>query len=84
MVSDTQWIGPWSVPKANCLTSMSAYEKMLQSTNFEVMSCNEITTQTWRGFCHFLRTYTGQIELADGLESSIIAYLLNYLKKPII
>jgi len=84
MVNDTRWIGPWSVPEANQLNSITEYKDMLQTTDFELSLCEDITAKTWRGFCHFLRNHTGQIELADGLDSSIIAYLLNHLKKPLV
>ena len=82
MVNDARWIGPWSVPEANQLNSIFEYENMLQGTDFDLGFCEDITAKTWRGFSHFLRTQAKQIELADGLDSSIIAYLLNHLKKP--
>ena len=82
LVSESGWIGDWSMPEANILTDVQSYQQILDRTPFLIGTFEEITDQTWLGFCNYLRKYPGMERLAMGLESSIIAYIiLNLVKK---
>jgi ubiquinone/menaquinone biosynthesis C-methylase UbiE len=76
------WTGAWSVPEANFLLSVQAYEAMCRDLGFTVELVQDVTEFTWRGFCRYLRAYTGQREFADQLERAVLAYVMVCLQKP--
>ena len=81
LFNDTSWVGEWSVPGANLVTDTKDYKRLCTDTGFQLMACEDITPSSIKGFCNYLRNAAPMTALADGLESSVIAYLLVSLKK---
>ena len=81
LLHDSHWVGNWSVPKENMLRSVELYQQLLQKTTFSIGVFEDITANSWMGFCEHIRKNKNMIALANGLQESIIAYLLMKLKK---
>lgn len=81
LLHDSHWVGNWSVPKENMLRSVELYQQLLQETAFSIRVSEDITANSWMGFCEHIRKNKNMVELANGLQESIIAYLLMKLKK---
>lgn len=79
---NTDWVGKWSVPSANLVTDVEAYQQLFIDAGFQVTLCEDITALSVKGFCNHLRSAMGMHELANGFENSILAYLLVSLQKP--
>ncbi|MEM8996698.1 MAG: methyltransferase domain-containing protein [Acidobacteriota bacterium] len=77
----TEWIGSWSVPAANDLPGPSAYAELCRRAGFAAVRLEEVTAETWLGFCRHLRTRPGMAFLAEQLEVSVRCYLLARLTK---
>jgi MPBQ/MSBQ methyltransferase len=76
------WVAGWSVPVANAVTDVDDYRILCQHHGFDIVSLDDITQATWRGFCAHLRTRgPGLATLADDLEPAVIAYLLAVLRR---
>ncbi|WP_157811538.1 class I SAM-dependent methyltransferase [Lacinutrix sp. Bg11-31] len=82
LLYDSHWVGNWSVPKENMLTSLESYQNLILRTSFQLDLLQNITKESWMGFCKHIRDKRQMKDLAEGLEQSIIAYLLLRLKKP--
>lgn len=82
LLNNTEWVGSWSVPAANVITNVNDYSKLCTGVGFKVLQCNDIKNFSINGFCKYLRSALQLTDLADGLENSVIAYLLTSLKKP--
>lgn len=78
---NTNWVGNWSVPEANLVTDITLYNEMCQNVGFKLLSLQNIKNTTIKGFCQYLRQVENMSELANGLEESVIAYLITSLKK---
>ena len=81
LFNNTFWVGEWSVPGANLVTDIKDYKRLYTDTGFQLMTCEDITQSSIKGFCNYLRNDATMAALADGLESSVIAYLFVSLKK---
>ncbi|MFZ1791219.1 MAG: class I SAM-dependent methyltransferase [Saprospiraceae bacterium] len=81
LLNDTTWVGDWSIPAANMFPDLGSYKKMLKKTGFIIEEVQNITHDSWLGFCRHLRKIPGMETLANGLEKSVIAYLLVSLRK---
>ncbi|MBC8757041.1 methyltransferase domain-containing protein [Kordia sp. YSTF-M3] len=81
LLYDSHWVGNWSVPKENMLTSLESYQNLLLKTPFQLDLFQDITKESWMGFCQHIREKKGMTALANGLQETIIAYLLMRLKK---
>lgn len=82
LFTHTEWVGKWSVPEANLVMNTADYDQQCRSVGFEIQQRSDITAVSWAGFCEYLRTVAGMPELADGLQKSVLAYLLVSLRKP--
>lgn len=81
LLNNTDWVGNWSVPAANLITDINNYTKLCIGAGFQLLQCIDIKHFSIKGFCNYLRTSMQLTDLADGLEDSVIAYLLTSLKK---
>ena len=81
LLHDSHWVGNWSIPEENMLTSIESYINLLSSTPFQLDIIKDITANSWMGFCHHLLNQTQMSTLAKGLQKSIIAYLIMRLQK---
>jgi MPBQ/MSBQ methyltransferase len=81
LLYDSHWVGNWSVPKENMLTSLESYQNLLSKTPFQLDVLQNITKESWMGFCQHIREKKGMVALANGLQETIIAYLLMRLRK---
>ena len=81
LLNNTEWVGSWSVPAANLITDINDYTKLCIAAGFRLLQCNDIKNSSIKGFCNHLRNAMQLTDLADGLENSVIAYLLTSLKK---
>lgn len=81
LLYDSHWVGNWSVPKENMLTSLESYQNLLLKTPFQLDLFQDITKESWTGFCQHIREKKGMEALANGLQETIIGYLLIRLRK---
>ncbi|AMP98148.1 hypothetical protein AY601_1224 [Pedobacter cryoconitis] len=81
LLNNTDWVGNWSVPDANLITDLNDYTELCTGAGFQLLQCTDIKHFSIQGFCNYLRTSMQLTTLADGLENSVIAYLLTSLKK---
>ena len=77
-----EWTAGWSVPQANMLASIDNYRALCRELGFIQVEISDITTETWRGFCEYLRAVEGQVAFADQLEEVVLAYVMVSLRKP--
>lgn len=82
LFTHTEWVGKWSVPEANLIVNAADYDQQCRSVGFELQQRSNITAASWMGFCEYLRNVAGMPELAEGLQKSVLAYLLVGLRKP--
>ncbi|WP_406826883.1 SAM-dependent methyltransferase [Pedobacter sp. KACC 23697] len=82
LLNNTEWVGSWSVPAANLITDINDYTQLCTAAGFQLHQCNDIKNSSINGFCNHLRNVMQLTDLANGLENSVIAYLLTSLKKP--
>ena len=81
LFNDTSWVGNWSVPEPNLLPDKEMYSGMLNNSGFRIDYMEDITHDSWLGFCRHIRQLPGMETLANGLQQSVIAYLLVSLRK---
>ncbi len=81
LLYDSHWVGNWSVPKENLSLSLEAYQNLISKTPFRVESLQDITANSWMGFCNYIYNTKGMKALSKGLQESIIAYLIVNLSK---
>ena len=81
LLNDLKWVGHWMIPEQNLMTDLKSYYNMLNDTNFQIDTFENITDKSWMGFCSHIRKFPGMQEMANGLRQSIVAYLLISLRK---
>jgi cyclopropane fatty-acyl-phospholipid synthase-like methyltransferase len=83
LFSDADVIGPWMIPAANRLTSITAYQQALGESGFRQTTVTDVTDVTWRPFCRVMRTALGtDAGRIDAIEASVSHYLCVSAARP--
>ena len=81
LLNDVKWVGDWSIPESNLLLDVNAYKEMLGAQKLILNTFEDITNESWMGFCNYINRIPNLDRLAKGLKDSIIAYMLVSLRK---
>lgn len=80
---DAKPIGPWMLPPANHIESISAYADALRAAGFDDVTVRDATSLTWTPFCAAMRgVFRGAEESLRAIEESVSHYLLASARKP--
>jgi len=78
---DTSFVGDWSVPQENNILDIDEYNEVCTNAGFDIVSQVDITQDTWKSFCDYMKKAIPEQPISDNMKSSVAYYIITKLRK---